>query len=38
MSLITYRPAGTRMTIFLDYRNNDQQYFIDTGTEIGGQP
>lgn len=24
--------------VFLDYRNNDQQYFIDTGTEIGGQP
>jgi len=24
--------------VFLDYRNNDHQYFIDTGTEIGGQP
>ena len=24
--------------VFLDYRNNDHQYFIDTGTEISRQP
>lgn len=30
--------ANSTYHVFLDYRNNDHQYFIDTGTEITGQP